>query len=218
MQMVEDDTDEVYGEQELDYDEHILTQLMLRMRINLETFLAQDLTEGGTRDHSCDVQGHGGVGAGAGIVRDQRLVKQINTFAEHHCASLDFVDAMHIIRQLGNSAAHGSLDGAKQTQQECEEAVRAYRHHKEVYDINKSKAQTIPTNPNTRSQVQQTTSADVPGGTSSARNSQPDGSDEKKAGRMGKGGIRNDSVDASTTMAANRQRKGKCNNNKKKKK
>jgi hypothetical protein len=42
MQMVEDDTDEVYDEQEMQYDEHLLTQLMLRMRINLETFLESE--------------------------------------------------------------------------------------------------------------------------------------------------------------------------------
>ena len=33
MEMVEDDTDEIYDEQELHYDEHVLTQSMLRMRM-----------------------------------------------------------------------------------------------------------------------------------------------------------------------------------------
>eukprot|EP00977_Amphora_coffeiformis_P013475 scaffold3570_cov227-Amphora_coffeaeformis.AAC.9 len=143
MQMVEDDTDEVYGEQELDYDEHIMIQLMLRMRINLETYLDRILKQGvvGTSDELISTknkeekQTH----SAGGDVRDLKLIKRIQAFSRYPGVDEKFVNVMHKIRALGNSAAHQSPDAAKLCHEECKNAVREYRQCKELYEICKSK-------------------------------------------------------------------------------
>lgn len=136
MQMVEDDTDEVYGEQELGYDEHLLTQLMLRMRINLETYLQQKLKEVGQPD--LDKQQAYSTGTD---VRNINLKKRIEAFSKCPGVSEEFVNAMHQIRELGNSAAHHSPNARKLTQEDCEHAVRLFRQCKETQQINESKVE-----------------------------------------------------------------------------
>ena len=126
MEMVEDDTDEIYDEQELHYDEHVLTQSMLRMRINLETFLERNLKKGESRDGNHAVQSSGATG--------DCLKRRIDAFSNHSNVNRDFIKAMHEIRKLGNTAAHRSPDQPGLSQEECENAVRDYRRHKEQYD------------------------------------------------------------------------------------
>jgi hypothetical protein len=129
MQMVEDDTDEVYGEDELDYDEHMLVQLMLRMRNNLERYLNRIVAE-----QACE----------ASVVVSLQLVKRIDWFGKNDpFATNEFVAAMHVIRKLGNTAAHRTPHDTRPTlldQQACQEAMKVYRRCKEGYEIEKAKA------------------------------------------------------------------------------
>ena len=43
VQMVEDETDELYGEEDQDYDQYSMNNLMFQMRKNLETYLQKEL-------------------------------------------------------------------------------------------------------------------------------------------------------------------------------
>jgi len=121
-EMVDDDTDEIYGEEELDYDEFLLSQLMLRMRKNLETYLDRAL---GNQD------------------TNSNLDKNIKAFIAQETDVIEawsFVEAMQKIRKLGNDAAHRSPDDPKPNQQECEEAVRDFRKQKQDYEIARARA------------------------------------------------------------------------------
>eukprot|EP00526_Cylindrotheca_closterium_P005123 CAMPEP_0113648144 /NCGR_PEP_ID=MMETSP0017_2-20120614/25518_1 /TAXON_ID=2856 /ORGANISM="Cylindrotheca closterium" /LENGTH=642 /DNA_ID=CAMNT_0000560309 /DNA_START=111 /DNA_END=2040 /DNA_ORIENTATION=+ /assembly_acc=CAM_ASM_000147 len=122
-EMVDDDTDEIYGEEELDYDEFLLSQLMLRMRKNLETYLDRTLGNPGT---------------------SLNLEKKIKAFAARETnlsEARSFVHAMQEIRRLGNDAAHRSPNSPKPSQQECDEAVRDFRKQKQDYEIVRSRAE-----------------------------------------------------------------------------
>mmetsp|Transcript_20066 Transcript_20066/g.43526 ORF Transcript_20066/g.43526 Transcript_20066/m.43526 type:complete len:378 (-) Transcript_20066:28-1161(-) len=137
MEMIEDDTDEIYGEGELEYDEHITVQLMLRMRNNLETYLGRKL--GG--DASAGGYSRTDV-VGTGDLTNLKLWKRIDLFAKMDAhVSNDFSNAMHKIRELGNYATHRSPDDAELDQKESEEAVRVYRRLKKEYEIKKSRMQ-----------------------------------------------------------------------------
>jgi len=115
--MVEDETDELYGEENQDYDEHILRNLMLRMRQNLETYLGRELKN----NNSSSILQH-----------------QINAFSKRihaYPGCKDFIESMDVIRMLGNSAAHSSnLDCNQLVQAECEKAVFEYRVQKEKFE------------------------------------------------------------------------------------
>lgn len=128
MQMVEDDTDEIYREDELEYDEHVLAQLMLRMRQNLEIFLGQALEN----DFGTAYSDQGAYCARD--VRNRNLKHHIDIFAKLPDATPAFVDIMHKIRDIGNTAAHRSPSDPKLSQEECEEVVRMYRCQKETYE------------------------------------------------------------------------------------
>eukprot|EP00567_Pseudictyota_dubia_P004865 CAMPEP_0197451846 /NCGR_PEP_ID=MMETSP1175-20131217/30310_1 /TAXON_ID=1003142 /ORGANISM="Triceratium dubium, Strain CCMP147" /LENGTH=727 /DNA_ID=CAMNT_0042984697 /DNA_START=273 /DNA_END=2456 /DNA_ORIENTATION=- len=137
MQMVEDDTDEIYGEEELDYDEYILATLMLRMRKNLETYLKRS-----TRVESKGFNDAKGGGGDGGEDHAVNLKKRIDNFAKgegHHIVPQAFIGAMHKIREFGNAAAHRSPEDPKLKQADCEEAVREYRQCKEEYEIKKTR-------------------------------------------------------------------------------
>lgn len=114
MDMVEDDTDEVNGENDVEYDEHLLAWLILRMRKNLEAFLIQIKT-------------------GPEYNGRASLKERIDVFAKSDKdGTHDFVLAMHKIREYGNRAAHASPDALDF--KECEAAVESYRRCKEAYD------------------------------------------------------------------------------------
>uniref|UniRef100_A0A7S4WCY2 MYND-type domain-containing protein n=1 Tax=Ditylum brightwellii TaxID=49249 RepID=A0A7S4WCY2_9STRA len=117
MQMVKDETDEVYGEENQDYDDYVLANLMLRMRQNIEMFLNRE----SQNSNSPSI-----------------LKQQIDIFAEsiaEYPGQQDFIEAMEAVRKLGNSAAHGpKLECNKLVQLECEKAVREYRLQKERFE------------------------------------------------------------------------------------
>lgn len=141
MEMVEDDTDEIYGEEELEYDEHITVQLLLRMRNNLETYLGRKLGEEKNKEGGAPAGGYSNNDAvlDADDLRNLNLFKRINLFAKMDAqANEELSSAMHKIRELGNYATHRSPDDAGLDQNECEEAVRVYRRLKEEYEIKRS--------------------------------------------------------------------------------
>lgn len=128
-EMVEDDTDATYGDEELEYDEHIITQLMLRMRKNLEKYLGRAISAEKETNHenrSISPENR----------RNLALTKQIDLFSKANSSlvSKEFVDAMHKIREYGNRAAHYSPNDQTLEIVECEEAVRVYIKHKEDYE------------------------------------------------------------------------------------
>jgi hypothetical protein len=167
MQMVEDDTDEVYGEQELHYDEHLFTQLMLRMHINLETFLERNLKKGESRDGNHALQSSVATEDKAGDAFNLTLTRRIDAFSKYSCANQDFIKAMHKIRELGNTAAHCSSDKPGLSQEECEDAVRDYRRHKEKYEINKLRKLPVAKDPpSSTPEIEQGASANAAGSTS----------------------------------------------------
>ena len=142
-QMVDDDTEEIYGEQEMDYDEHLLAQFMIRMRINLETYLERNMKNSQFADGTYGVESsHKVAETRAGDARNLNLKKQIDTFAKYCGVDQDFINAMHKIREYGNTAAHNSPNEAELIQKECEDAVRKYREQKEKYEISKARMQT----------------------------------------------------------------------------
>lgn len=143
IQMVEDDTDEIYGEDVLDYDEHILVQLMLRMRMNVETYLNRMMP---TEEQTQKIA----TGSSDKATTDKlymNLKQRIDAFAiqeAQHDEIADFVKAMHTIREYGNQAAHRTPQESIMDQHECEEAVRKYRLCKEKFSISKCRIQSSP--------------------------------------------------------------------------
>ncbi|KAK1746115.1 hypothetical protein QTG54_002722 [Skeletonema marinoi] len=118
MKMIEDDTDELYGEDDQDVDEAVLVNFMFRMRKNLETYLHQEL--------NLQV---------AKSPKMQTLKSKIDMFSKNlqdFPGREDFISAMHQVRILGNDAAHTS--DSKLVQAECEQAVYDYRSQKDKYE------------------------------------------------------------------------------------
>lgn len=118
VQIVEDETDELYGEDDEDYDEYVLTNLMFRMPKNLETYLNQKLLDNTNKTPN--------------------LQDQVSSFAKNikeYPGCEDFIQSMNTIRKLGNNASHSSKsEEQKLVQIKCEEAVREYRMQKESYN------------------------------------------------------------------------------------
>ena len=81
IQMVEDETDELYGEEDQDYDEYVLMNQMFRMRKNLETYLQKQSPQPAERK-----------------LKHQSLQRQIEQFSEtvlkDYPKHQDFVVAM----------------------------------------------------------------------------------------------------------------------------
>jgi tetratricopeptide (TPR) repeat protein len=118
LQMVEDDTDEIYGEEDQDYDETILHNMMFRMRKNLETYLSKELN-----DFSTNKNLH------------SKIIDFGKKYQNHYSECANLVKAMHFIRELGNNAVHyNDIEEKKLTQKECEYVVQSYRDEKERYE------------------------------------------------------------------------------------
>lgn len=128
LQMVEDDTDEIYGEDNVDYDEDMLARLMLQMRKNVEIFLTQNLS---MSTDGLNKEGNEGEMLNSATIKSN-LQRKIYAFSQMKHVSEDFVEALHRIREYGNIAAHSR---EKLDQKLCEKAVRSYRQHKEKYEI-----------------------------------------------------------------------------------
>ena len=118
IQMVEDETDEVYGEDDQDYDEYLLRNLMVRMRQNLETFLNREMPHNKS---------------------NPILQNQIDSFAKKYKAyprNKSFIDAMTKMKNLANNAAHDTtLETNRLDKDKCEESVREFRRQKEDFMI-----------------------------------------------------------------------------------
>ena len=124
MKMVEDDTDDLYGEDDQDVDEAILVNLMFRMRKNLETYLFQELNLQGDKTPTTPF-----------------LKSQIEMFSktlQDYPGRKNFINAMDKVRIFGNDAAHNS--DRKLVQAECEHAVDDYRSQKEKYEKYRERA------------------------------------------------------------------------------
>jgi TPR repeat protein len=147
IEMVEDDTDEIYGEDEPDYDEEMLAQHMLRMRKNLEVYLGRILQKDISQASLPEGPATATIpeprrSSTATENRNEKLVKRINMFEKKVKKSADgttnyeaFIQAMHKIRIYGNDAAHFSPDNSVRLRNtECEAVVRAYREEKEKFE------------------------------------------------------------------------------------
>ena len=131
--MVEDDTDELYGDEELDHDEHMLAQLMLQMRKNLETFLRQQLQHGKQRVAASD----NSLKRKPNCATLVTLIEKFRETESHRPSSKKFASAMDKIRVYGNMAAHATENINSQAKlldkAACEHAVANYRSWKEKY-------------------------------------------------------------------------------------
>jgi len=104
------------------------------------------------------------------------LKELIGVFAKYSTADQDFINAMHKIREHGNTAAHRSSDGgAKLIQKECEVVVCDYRSEKEKYEINQSRSREDDP-PSSTTETDQRKSANEAG------SSPPDQPENKNAG------------------------------------
>lgn len=124
LQMVEDDTDEIYGEKDQDYDEAVLHNMMFRMRKNLETYLSKELNDFSYKNL------HG------------KIVDFGKKYEANYSECKKFVEAMYNIKELGNTAVHynDSSEEEKITKMKCENVVQWYRYEKEQFEKFKEQA------------------------------------------------------------------------------
>lgn len=115
--LVDDVTDEVYFGEDEDYDSERLAQLMLKMRRNLEKYIAQfvDVTHAANRKIP--------------------LTQRIKSLVNEKDVPTELVSAMEMIRQFGNEAAHQmETNSAQLDHDKCKEAVLAFLTHKKTFD------------------------------------------------------------------------------------
>ncbi|KAL3909359.1 MAG: hypothetical protein SGILL_008117, partial [Bacillariaceae sp.] len=105
--LVDDATDSIRAGQDEDYDSERLAQLMLKMRRNVELYIAR---------------------TGLAVDTKVPLKTRIQKFAIASAAPKNFIDAMESIRELGNTAAHQlEIEGCEELDQlACREAVSTF--------------------------------------------------------------------------------------------
>ena len=110
--MVDDFTDEVMEGEDEDYDSEHLCRLMIKMRRNLEKYLAEKLQDNGK-----------------GTLRNR-----IKKFVEKYDLSEEYAEALDAIRLLGNRGAHKDEDGIQPlTHSECQEAVERFQDFRTAF-------------------------------------------------------------------------------------